>query len=232
MFVGVAMIATRIVRPLAYVLGAPGARFGGSAGKPGPRERGQDPGANGIHGRRRHDRPRADHVRGGDRPGLQELVHGRRQHALRRRLLGLGRRATANRSRARPPMPSQPRPASRAVSQMRSGEAKVGGKTVFVTGVDKSLTKVVDIHVEERFEQRPRGARHERSVRPRPVRRRQLAEGRLAARDRDADRQDHPGPCHRDRRPAQGRLAVRRDLGVRMRPSTRRSQTTTTSSRS
>ena len=33
MFVGVAMIATRIVRPLAYVLGAPGARFGGSAGR-------------------------------------------------------------------------------------------------------------------------------------------------------------------------------------------------------
>src|SRR5881398_1280884 len=33
MFVGVAMIATRVVRPLAYVLGAPGARLGGTAGK-------------------------------------------------------------------------------------------------------------------------------------------------------------------------------------------------------
>ena len=32
MFVAVAMIATRVVRPLAYVLGAPGARFGGTAG--------------------------------------------------------------------------------------------------------------------------------------------------------------------------------------------------------
>ena len=32
MFVGVAMIASRVVRPLAYVLGAPGARFGGTAG--------------------------------------------------------------------------------------------------------------------------------------------------------------------------------------------------------
>ena len=30
MFVGVAMIASRVVRPLAYVLGAPGARFGGA----------------------------------------------------------------------------------------------------------------------------------------------------------------------------------------------------------
>ena len=28
---------------------------------------------------------------------------------------------------------------------MRSGEAKVGGKTVFITGVDESLTKVVDM---------------------------------------------------------------------------------------
>ena len=33
MFVAVAMIATRVVRPLAYVLGAPGARFGGTAGR-------------------------------------------------------------------------------------------------------------------------------------------------------------------------------------------------------
>ena len=32
LFVGVAMIASRVVRPLAYVLGAPGARFGGTAG--------------------------------------------------------------------------------------------------------------------------------------------------------------------------------------------------------
>ena len=32
MFVGVAMVASRVVRPLAYVLGAPGARFGGTAG--------------------------------------------------------------------------------------------------------------------------------------------------------------------------------------------------------
>ncbi|HEU4449332.1 MAG TPA: FtsX-like permease family protein [Gaiellaceae bacterium] len=32
LFVGVAMIASRVVRPLAFVLGAPGARFGGTAG--------------------------------------------------------------------------------------------------------------------------------------------------------------------------------------------------------
>jgi len=32
LFVSVAMIASRVVRPLAFVLGAPGARFGGSAG--------------------------------------------------------------------------------------------------------------------------------------------------------------------------------------------------------
>ena len=69
--------------------GSPLRRLGRQAG---PRERGAQPGANGVHGRRRHDRPRADHVRRGDRPGLQELVHRCRQHALHRRLLGLGRR--------------------------------------------------------------------------------------------------------------------------------------------
>jgi putative ABC transport system permease protein len=33
LFAGVAMIASRVVRPLAYLLGAPGARFGGAAGR-------------------------------------------------------------------------------------------------------------------------------------------------------------------------------------------------------
>ena len=33
LFVGVAMIASRVVRPLAYVLGTPGAKLGGTAGK-------------------------------------------------------------------------------------------------------------------------------------------------------------------------------------------------------
>ena len=33
MFVAVAMVASRVVRPLAFVLGAPGARFGGAAGR-------------------------------------------------------------------------------------------------------------------------------------------------------------------------------------------------------
>ena len=33
LFVGVAMVASRVVRPLAYVLGTPGAKLGGTAGK-------------------------------------------------------------------------------------------------------------------------------------------------------------------------------------------------------
>src|SRR4030095_12417371 len=32
LFVAVAMVASRVVRPLAFLLGAPGARFGGTAG--------------------------------------------------------------------------------------------------------------------------------------------------------------------------------------------------------
>ena len=33
LFVGVAMVAARVVRPLAFVVGSPGARFGGVAGR-------------------------------------------------------------------------------------------------------------------------------------------------------------------------------------------------------
>ena len=91
MFVAVAMIATRVVRPLAYVLGAPGARFGGTAGMPGASKRRSEPVQDGVHGGRRHDRARPDHVRGRDRPGLQDVVHRCGRRALRRRLLRVGR---------------------------------------------------------------------------------------------------------------------------------------------
>ena len=193
----------------------------GSAGRPlrrlgrqaGPRERGPEPGANGVHGRRRHDRPRADHVRRGDRPGLQELVHRCRQHALHRRLLGLGRR--------------QRRPAHEQGRRCRRDRARRHG------GVADALRRGQGRR-QDRLRHRRRREPDEghrrhmdeaartpfpsssarRCVRARPVRGRPLADDRLAARDRDADRQDHPRPRHRHRRSAQGRLAVRRDLGV------------------
>ena len=47
-------------------------------------------------------------------------------------------------------------PGVEAVSEMRSGEAKVDGKTVVVTGVDANLTKVDQHHLGERLQQRPR----------------------------------------------------------------------------
>ena len=52
-------------------------------------------------------------------------------------------------------------PGVEAVSEMRSGEAKVGGKTVLVTGVDESLTKVVDITWTNGSSSSPRAARHD-----------------------------------------------------------------------
>ena len=215
MFVGVAMIATRIVRPLAYVLGAPGARFGGAAGKL-ARE-------NAVRTPARTASTAAAVMIGlalitfvavigqGFKSSFTDAVntlfiadYSVSAGAQRRTAHEQGRRCRR-----------EARPASTAVSAdaLRRGQGRrqdrlrhrrrrepdEGRSTSTWTNGSNSV---------------PEQLGTTRRVRARPVRRRPLAEDRLAARDRDADRQDHPGSRHRHRRPAQGRLAVRRDLGV------------------
>ena len=159
MFVGVAMIATRIVRPLAYVLGAPGARFGGSAGSL-ARE-------NAMRNPARTASTAAAVMIGlalitfvavigqGFKSSFTDAVN-----TLFVADYSVSAGNTATSSRTRPPRPVAA-PGVTAVSQMRSGEAKVGGKTVFVTGVDESLTKVVDVSWTKRLRRGARAARHD-----------------------------------------------------------------------
>ena len=144
MFVGVAMIATRIVRPLAYVLGAPGARFGGAAGKL-ARE-------NAVRAPARTASTAAAVMIGlalitfvavigqGFKSSFTDAVN---TLFIADYSLSAGANGDPLTSKAADAVATAP--GVTAVSQMRSGEGKVGGKTVFVTGVDESLTKVVDI---------------------------------------------------------------------------------------
>ena len=144
MFVGVAMIATRIVRPLAYVLGAPGARFGGAAGRL-ARE-------NAVRAPARTASTAAAVMIGlalitfvavigqGFKSSFTDAVN---TLFIADYSVSAGANGDPLTSKAADAVASAP--GVTAVSQMRSGEAKVGGKTVFITGVDESLTKVVDM---------------------------------------------------------------------------------------
>jgi putative ABC transport system permease protein len=144
MFVAVAMVAARVVRPLAYVLGSPGARFGGT---PGTLAR-----QNAVRNPARTASTAAAVMIGlalitfvaviGK--GFQSSFSGAVDTLFvadysvsagngNERLTDKAARAVAK------------APGVEAVSEVRSGNARVGGKKVFVTGVDANVSKVIGI---------------------------------------------------------------------------------------
>ena len=142
LFVGVAMVAQRVVRPLASILGAPGARIGGSAGKLARQNAMRNP-------------ARTASTAAAIMIGLSLITFVA--------VLGQGLRssftsavdelfvADYNVSGGDNPLSNKAAPAIaktpgvEAVSEIREGDAKVGGKSVHVTGVDANLTKVVNM---------------------------------------------------------------------------------------
>jgi len=144
MFVGVAMIATRVVRPLAYVLGAPGARFGGTAGSLARQNAVRNP-------------SRTASTAAAVMIGLAlitfvavigqgfktSFVGAVDKLFVADYSVSAGNNGDLLTNKAAQAVAKAP--GVEAVSEIRSGEAKVGGKTVMVTGVDANLTKAVDI---------------------------------------------------------------------------------------
>ena len=122
LFVSVAMVASRVVRPLAFALGAPGARLGGAPGSLARQNAVRNPTTNRLDGGGGDDRARPDHLRRGPRPGRSHVLHRRRERALHRRLRPHrrpGARAGQGGGVASPALP-----ASKAVSEIRGGEAE------------------------------------------------------------------------------------------------------------
>jgi len=140
MFVAVAMMASRIVRPLAFVLGAPGARFGGSAGTL-ARE-------NAVRNPARTASTAAavmiglalitfvavlgQGVRTSFTSAVDELFVA--DYAVTGGNEPLTNKAARAAARAR---------GVEVVSEIRAADAKIEGKSVHVNGVDGNLTKVV-----------------------------------------------------------------------------------------
>jgi putative ABC transport system permease protein len=145
MFFGVAMIASRVVRPLAYVLGAPGARFGGTAGSLARQNAVRNPARTAStaaavmiglalitfvavigQGFKTSFSGAVDELFVAD----YSLSAGK----------GDGEQLTNKAAQA-----VTKAPGVEVVSELRSGKAKVGGKTILVTGVDENVAKVVNI---------------------------------------------------------------------------------------
>jgi len=144
MFVSVAMIASRIVRPLAWVLGAPGARFGGTAGSLARQ--------NAVRNPTRTASTAAAVMIGlalitfvavigqGFKTSFTGAVN---ELFVADYSLSAGNNGQLLTNKAAKAVAKAP--GVEAVSEIRSGEAKVDGKTVLVTGVDANLSKTVEI---------------------------------------------------------------------------------------
>ena len=144
MFVAVAMIASRIVRPLAYVLGAPGARFGGAAGKLARQ--------NAVRNPARTASTAAAVMIGlalitfvavigqGFKSSFSDAVN---TLFVADYSVSGGTNGEALTNKAAKAVAKAP--GVLEVSEMRSGEAKVKGKKVLVTGVDANVTRVAAV---------------------------------------------------------------------------------------
>ena len=140
LFVAVAMVASRVVRPLAFVLGAPGARFGGTAGKL-ARE-------NAVRNPARTASTAAavmiglalisfvavlgQGVRSSFTSAVDDLFVA--DYAVTAGNDPLTNKAARSAEKA---------PGVEVMSEIRAADAKIAGKSVGVNGVDGNLTKVV-----------------------------------------------------------------------------------------
>ena len=108
-FLGVALFSSRLVRPLAHVLGWPAARFGGAAGIARPRQRAPEPAAHGLDGGGADDRARARDARRDARRGNRADVPRAPSTTSSPATTRSPRRTTSPRSRSTPPRPPRRR---------------------------------------------------------------------------------------------------------------------------
>jgi putative ABC transport system permease protein len=144
MFVGVAMVASRVVRPLAFLLGAPGARFGGTAGSLARQNAVRNP-------------ARTASTAAAVMIGLALITfvavigQGFKTSftgAVNELFIGDYSLSAGNNGELltnQAAVAAAKAPGVEAVSELRSGKAKIGNKTILVSGVDANLSKVVDI---------------------------------------------------------------------------------------
>jgi putative ABC transport system permease protein len=142
LFFGVSMVASRVVRPLAFLLGAPGARFGGAAGSLARQ--------NAVRNPARTASTAAAVMIGlalitfvavigqGFRSSFTSAVNELfvADYALTAGNNPLSNKAAAAAAKA---------PGVEVVSEIRGADARLGGKSIEVHGVDENMTEVLDM---------------------------------------------------------------------------------------
>ena len=135
LFLGIALLAPRLVKPLAHVVGWPARRAGGVAGELAGANAARNPAPHGVDRRRADDRAHARHGRGGARRRHEQVdeVGGHRPapRGLRRR-----RQRRRCRSAAAEGDELAQVPGVTAASHVRTDKALVKGEEIDVTGID------------------------------------------------------------------------------------------------
>jgi putative ABC transport system permease protein len=142
LFVGVAMVASRVVRPLAYLLGAPGARFGGTAGSLARQNAVRNPARTASTAAAvmigialiTFVAVAGEGVRSSFASSVDELFVA--DYAVTAGDDPLTNKAAQAVAKT---------PGVEVVSEIRAANAKLAGKSIGVNGVDANLTKVVDM---------------------------------------------------------------------------------------
>jgi putative ABC transport system permease protein len=142
LFVAVAMVASRVVRPLAFLLGAPGARFGGSAGALARQNTVRNPARTASTAAAvmiglaliTFVAMIGESFRSSFSSAVAELFVA--DYSVTAGNNPLTSKAAAAAARA---------PGVEVLSEIRVADAKLAGKSIGVNGVDANLTKVVDM---------------------------------------------------------------------------------------
>jgi putative ABC transport system permease protein len=142
LFVGVAMVASRVVRPLAFLLGAPGARLGGTAGALARQNAVRNPARTASTAAAvmiglaliTFVAVAGEGFRTSFASSVDELFVA--DYAVTAGNDPLTNKAAQAVAKA---------PGVEAVSEIRGANAKLGGKSIGINGVDGNLTKMVDM---------------------------------------------------------------------------------------
>jgi putative ABC transport system permease protein len=142
LFVGVAMVASRVVRPLAFLLGAPGARLGGTAGALARQNAVRNPARTASTAAAvmiglaliTFVAVAGEGFRSSFASSVDELFVA--DYAVIAGNNPLTNKAVQAVAKA---------PGVEVVSEIRAANAKLGGKSIGVNGVDANLTKLVDM---------------------------------------------------------------------------------------
>ncbi len=151
LFLGVALISSRLVTPLASILAWPAAQVAGAAGRLARENSVRNPAPDGRDRLRADDRARARHLRRGARPGVAELDSATRSSGW------CAPTTSSPPTTASAPLSPQARralatqPGVETVSGVRQGSASVFGSDELVAGVDPAtIAQVVSFDWDER----------------------------------------------------------------------------------